>query len=97
MLTDRNKVLLTLAVVGFLLVLTVGDFLALHDIQQDYVSAEALRTLELDLAGALPYWTSTSGEWAMVTISIVSRSILLVLNALLLFTILGKRPQTPKP
>ena len=95
MLTKRNVILFSLAVVGFLLALTVGDFLALHDIQQDYVSAEVLRTLELDLAGALPYWTGTTGEWSMVTISVIARFVLLIANALLLFTFLRHRTPTP--
>ncbi|MGD2058982.1 MAG: hypothetical protein PVI04_09655 [Anaerolineales bacterium] len=95
MLTNRSKVLISLAVIGFLLVLTVGDFLALHDVQQDYVSPEALHALELDLAGALPYWTATTGEWSMLTISIYSRFVLLIVNALLLFAFLSKRPYTP--
>ena len=95
MLTKRSVILFSLAVIGFLLVLTVGDLLALHDIQQDYVSAEVLRMLELDLAGALPYWTSTTGEWSLVTISVIARFVLLVMNALLLFTFLRKRTHTP--
>jgi hypothetical protein len=94
MLTKRSAILFSLAVIGFLLVLTVGDFLALHDIRQDYVSAEVLRTLELDLAGALPYWTGTTGEWSLVTISVIARFVLLVMNALLLFTFLRKRTGT---
>ena len=46
MLTKRNTTFFSLAVVGFLLVLTLSDFLALHDIQQDYVSSEVLSYLD---------------------------------------------------
>lgn len=97
MLSKRNTLLLSLALMGFLLVLTVGDFLALHDIERDYVSAEVLRMLELDLAGSLPYWTGTTGEWTMVTISLIARLLLLGINALLLFTLLRKVPPTSQP
>jgi hypothetical protein len=90
MLNQRNAAFASLAVVGFLLVLTLGDFLALHDIQQDYVSPEVLNRLKLDIAGSLPYWTATSGEWAMVTISFIARVILLLGNVLLLFMILRR-------
>jgi hypothetical protein len=95
MLTKRNTVLLSLALVGFLLVLAVGDFLALHDIQQDYVSSEALSNLELDLAGALPYWTATSSEWTMVSVSLISRFVLLGINALVLLPLLRRGRDAP--
>jgi hypothetical protein len=88
MLSKRKTVLFSLAVVGFLLALTLGDFLALHDIQQDYVSPEVLTRMDLDLAGALPYWTTTSGEWTMVSISFIARLVLLLVNALLLLLLL---------
>ncbi len=95
MLTKRNTALLSLIIIGFLLALTVGDFLSLHDIEQDYVSTEVLNTLELDLAGALPSWTATTGEWTMITISLFARFALLGANALLLLGLV-RRNITPQ-
>lgn len=90
MLSKRNITLFSLIVVGSLLILTAGDWLALHDIQQDYVSTQVLSALELDLAGALPYWTATSGEWTLVSISLIVRLALLGVNAVLLLVLLNK-------
>jgi hypothetical protein len=73
------------------LILTVGDWLALHDIQQDYVSTEVLSSLELDIAGALPNWTAARGEWAMVSVSLFSRLVLLAANAALLLVLLSRK------
>jgi hypothetical protein len=63
------------------LMMAVGDFLALHDIQDDYVSQEILQSLNITLSDELPEWTATEGEWAMVAVSVYSRPIFLLLNA----------------
>ena len=61
------------------LALTFGDFLALHDIRNDYVSSDVLEDHDLNMT-SLPEWTATKGEWDLVTISFVARSLFLLLN-----------------
>ncbi|MBT3336327.1 MAG: hypothetical protein HN855_04600 [Anaerolineae bacterium] len=68
-----------------ILALTIGDFLALHDIQNDYVSAEVLSTFEITTSAPLPEWTQAPGEWLMVTTSFVARLITIPLTILLLW------------
>ena len=69
-------------------ILTVGDFLALHDISKDYISSERLEAL--GISTALPTWTAAEGEWLIITISFVARFLFLSLNILLLWTLLKK-------
>lgn len=56
-----------------LVLLTVGDLLALHDISRDYVSGSILEELQISLSGTLPAWTETPTEWGMVTVSWIAR------------------------
>ncbi len=65
-------------------VLTIGDYLALHDISHDYVSARVLQSLGVFVSRELPPWTETKGEWAMVSTGLVFRSAFLLLNAITL-------------
>ena len=44
--------------------LTILDFLALHDIAKDYLSPDALKFAEI--TATIPTWTATEGEWLMV-------------------------------
>ena len=69
-------------------VLTLTDFLALHDISKDYLSSERLESL--GISASLPTWTATEGEWQIVTISFVLRVLFLLLNILLLWFLLKK-------
>lgn len=70
----------TLAATLAVLVLTLGDFLALTDIRHEYVSTSILERLDVGLTAELPDWTATTGEWAMVQISYLARFAFLVLN-----------------
>lgn len=47
-------------------IFTILDFLALHDIKQDYVCQHILNKLEISLSKDLPNWTSKEGEWQTV-------------------------------
>ena len=78
-----------------ILLLTLGDFLALHDIQNDYVSTAILDYLQITTSSTLPSWTATSGEWLMVTLSFWVRTILLLASLLLLWKVL-KENRLPK-
>ena len=68
---NRTRTTTVVAVVlcafGFLL--TVFDFLALHDIRNEYVSTRILNHLDITLSEELPEWTATRGEWDIVRIS----------------------------
>jgi hypothetical protein len=59
-------ILVVLCVIGFLF--TIADFLALHDIRNEYVSSQILESLNITLSEDLPEWTSTPGEWQIVRI-----------------------------
>ncbi len=74
-MTNEKKVaviLMVLCVVGFLF--TIADFLALHDIKNEYVSPRVLESLDITLSDDLPEWTSTQGEWQVVRISYLFRA-----------------------
>jgi hypothetical protein len=62
------------------LILTILDFAALHDIKQDYVSEYILNYLDVSLSEELPEWTSTKGEWHLVTLSLYLRFLFFILN-----------------
>jgi hypothetical protein len=82
----RLQLLATLMIVlcVFALMLTIGDFLALHDISRDYVSGRVLQSLGLSLAGQLPSWTDTKAEWVVVGVSVFFRVGFLLLNTMTL-------------
>jgi len=61
-----------------LLFLTLGDFLSLHDIKQDYVSTDILADLQVKLSKELPEWTSTKAEWFVANISFYLKFILAI-------------------
>jgi hypothetical protein len=63
------------------LILTIGEFLALHDISQDYVSKDVIKSLGTSLNLRLPDWSETRLEWTLVQISLLSRLVFLVLIA----------------
>ncbi|MCD6564717.1 MAG: hypothetical protein J7K53_02120 [Bacteroidales bacterium] len=74
----------SLVICIILLFLTLGDFLALHDIRQDYVSTNILADLQVKLSKELPEWTSTKAEWFVANISFYLKSVLAIL---VIFTI----------
>ena len=90
-MTTLRTITLIAIIFGLLvMVLTILDFAALHDIRQDYVSPHVLEHLEIDIAGDLPHWTATQGEWQAVSLSFLLRSIFLVLNIMVLAYIYRK-------
>ncbi len=84
---ENNKKILyitvTLCVIGFLL--TIFEFLALHDIHNEYVSTHILKHLNISLSGDLPDWTSTKGEWQVVRVSYLFRFVFFVFCAIVLY------------
>ena len=79
------KSMLLLNLLVFLL--TITDFLALHDIQNDYVSAKVLGGLQIGTSAPLPAWTATQGEWQLVSISFFARVVFLIANLGLLWVL----------
>ena len=69
----RLWIAIALAASAFLFLMTIADFLALHDIFNDYVSVEILEHLNVSLSDDLPDWTKTKGEWDIVRVSYLSR------------------------
>ncbi len=73
------------------LILSIGDFLSLQDIKQDYVSHEVLNSQNMDLSKELPNWTSTKSEWSFVIISFWTRLVFLVLFSVVIFSFIKKQ------
>ena len=68
MKNPKNILMLVLGLSLIVLLLTLGDFMALHDIKREYVSLSILKYLNIDIADNLPEWTSTKGEWGLVQV-----------------------------
>lgn len=77
--------ILVLCFIGFLL--TIFEFLALHDIHSEYVSTGILKRLNISLSGDLPDWTSTKGEWGIVRVSYFFRFVLFVFCVIVLYKV----------
>lgn len=80
----KKLIYFSLLLSAIMFILTIGDFLALHDIYKDYVSTEILDYLNVTLDKELPAWTNTEGEWSLVTFGFISRFGLLVVNLIIL-------------
>ena len=75
-----------LCVIGFLF--TIADFLALHDIRNEYVSTRILENLSITLSDDLPEWTATQGEWGVVRISYLFRAIFFIFGMYAMYWLL---------
>jgi hypothetical protein len=80
----RTITLITMLLCMLVFILTILDFTALHDIKQDYVSRYILNYLKINLSNDLPDWTSTEGEWHVVSLSLYLRFLFLILNTTVL-------------
>ena len=78
-------VILTMVFSVIVILMTIMDFLALHDIRQDYLSKTIIDYLGITFSKEIPDWTSTSGEWRSVNISLFSRLIFFILNIFVLY------------
>ena len=81
----RLLMIMTLSLGILIFALTIVDFLALHDINNDYVSTQALQSLDITLSKTPPTWTDTKGEWSIVSISLFARAGFLILNTFTLW------------
>lgn len=78
-------ILMVLCVIGFLF--TIADFLALHDIRNEYVSTGILNHLNITLSDDLPEWTATQGEWEIVRVSYLFRAIFFIFGVYAMYAI----------
>jgi len=62
----------------FVVVLTFVDFLALHDINHDYVSQKVLDLIQVDISDKLPDWASTRMEWGFIKLSLLLKFIFMI-------------------
>lgn len=89
---SKDQKLLTASLIFCIIVLlmTLIDMAAYHDIAKDYVSTSVLDSLDTTLSGDLPDWTATKGEWDLVNISWLSRILFFILNIIVLSRCLNK-------
>ena len=73
-----------------ILLLTLLDFLALHDIQNDYVNTEILESLQISISAPLPTWPATTGEWMLVAISFWGRLLLTTVSLAFIWKLIQK-------
>jgi hypothetical protein len=77
-----------LLVAILLCMLTVLDYLALHDIHKDYVSQFVLNSLNVELSKPLPAWTNTELEWNIITINYLLKILMAVINIVLVVVVM---------
>ncbi len=89
---SKDQKLLTASLIFCIIVLlmTLIDMAAYHDIAKDYVSTSVLDSLDSTLSRDLPDWTATKGEWDLVNISWLSRILFFILNIIVLSRCLNK-------
>ncbi|OFX58355.1 MAG: hypothetical protein A2066_14645 [Bacteroidetes bacterium GWB2_41_8] len=73
-----TRVLYAFIIVFFVCLLL--DFLALHDIHNDYVSTSVIDRFSPAASSALPEWTKTSGEWSLIRFSFAVKLLITVLT-----------------
>jgi hypothetical protein len=84
MKNQNTLILLAIGLGGIVLLATIADALALHDIGADYVSPAMVDAYELDPDGLLPGWSSTPMEWMVVNLSFLVRLVFTILNLVIL-------------
>ena len=69
---DIGKTSRALFIIGWLsaviLLTMLSDFMALHDVYNDYVSEGALRQVAVNITSALPDWAMADKEWLWIRI-----------------------------
>lgn len=60
-----------------ILITMFSDFLALHDIADDYVCQKIPETYAIKEASTLPAWTHASLEWQWIEFMYISRLVLI--------------------
>lgn len=88
MKNPKNTLMLILGLSLIVLLFTLGDFMALHDIKREYVSLSILEYLNIDIADKLPEWTSTKGEWGLVQATFFLRFFFMSFNVVALILVI---------
>lgn len=79
----NSRLLLVLATV--LLICIIFDFLALHDIHNDYISQAVINRFSANTSSSFPDWTSTTGEWSVIKISFIVKLVAIGFTFLAIF------------
>lgn len=76
-----------------ILILTIADFLALHDIMREYVSPDIIAKIGITGGVKFPEFTQCVPEWTMASVSIYGRIALLIAAILIIvFTLRRNNP-----
>ena len=70
-----------------LLVTMLSDYMALHDIANDYVSLEVLEMHQIKGASSLPSWTGTPLEWQWIEFMFAARLLIIGLLGLSIYNL----------
>lgn len=66
--------LMIVIIVGLFITLAL-DFAALHDINNEYMSKNTLKSLDIQVSKDVPIWTENKGEWDYLTLSFIVKII----------------------
>ena len=61
------------------ILLFLGNFLALHDIKQDYVNNTVMESLQQDSSRDIADWASCKMEWGFIQISLILQSVFMII------------------
>jgi hypothetical protein len=89
----KTTLALTKILLGLIMVLLMClflDFLALHDIRNDYVSNSVIDRFSPSTLSVLPEWSGTLGEWAIVQTSFLIKLIIAVITLIVLWILQRK-------
>lgn len=92
--SSGTPLLFLLLLTALILLLSLTDLSALHDIRYDYVSAVVIQRFRLPLSQELPAWTRTPGEWAFLSMSICLRLICAATNLVLVAIVIRRSTES---
>ena len=72
---NRFAFILIIAVVVGLFISLAIDFAALHDIHNEYISKNILKTLDVQLSKEVPNWTANKVEWDYLNLSFIFKAV----------------------
>jgi len=81
---------ISLGLIIVLLLCLFLDFLALHDIRNDYVSNSVIDRFSPNTLSVLAVWSGIMGEWAIVQTSFLIKLIVVVITLIVLWTLQRK-------
>jgi len=84
MMKTNVIVAIALSLWVLIILLQMVDFLALHDINNDYLSPALLAKLSLADADTIESWMSCQGEWKVIEYSFILKTLFSMINVVLL-------------